>query len=310
MSSSLDREGVLRSLLSLSLLACLTDSALSNTPVTVPPEVVDYVLRAGGPGSGIPDWNCLEVPFVQTSLVCITANDQSGDGERISELLASTKVVAEYLITVPGPIADASVNGTLWGMELRFMEEAPWTEPLSALVVADLMDNGVEVLATVYCYDAQQYQDRKVQVMNEMGAQFSMYPVWPGCTLSGTSQSSTSLQVAGWENVVYGSVYSGGTLRLAGDSNRISGSLLYAGGLLISGTSHDYHFAQKVARHIAQIAIVLIKRVILNHCQHFIVRVLLIEHLQQPNDAGGNHAAGKSRLLDEDQRVQGVAVVV
>ena len=119
------------------------------------------------------DWNCVCVDIAANPIALIVPNDQSGDPDRLEDvLLMSNDVFVEAVLGCGGTIGTWRDNGTLAGIELRW---SGGLHPASLPAAADhlgtigrLQDDQGNPLADIYCYDATLLPTRVAAIETEM----------------------------------------------------------------------------------------------------------------------------------------------
>jgi len=64
-----------------------------------------------------------------------------------------------------------------------------------------------------------------------------------------------------------------------------------------------------VGREVLERRRLLPARIVVRDREDLVVVALVVAHVQHPNRTGTDHAAGKGRLADDHQHVEGVAVI-
>src|SRR5581483_12249633 len=67
-------------------------------------------------------------------------------------------------------------------------------------------------------------------------------------------------------------------------------------------------FSQRVREDLVDGMNLIEARIPIGHCEDFLIRLIAIQHLQQPYGAHGNKASGKACLFDHRQHVQRIAI--
>lgn len=190
------------------------------------------------------DWNCVCVDVAAQPITMIVPNDQSGDPDRLEEvLLMASDVFSDAVLGCGGTIGSWRDAGALAGVELRW---SGGLNPASLPGASDhlgtigrLQDDQGNPLADLYCYDALLLPARIADIETEMGGPLAVEEIWLGPALVAGETGAQACKVNGTENTVHGDVHSAGDFRVTGNDHVLVNQVRYEGTASITGTGHD-----------------------------------------------------------------------